>query len=94
MTEILNECDLHQDEDDTFKRSVVRCILAKRLLAMQFPDAHITPSNSRTDFITELGVDIAWSQLVNECASIIESGNCSKYSVQKGGLNVLIEPKE
>ena len=94
MSETFNECGLHPIEDELFKRSVLRALIARQITNV-FPINPIIDEASqlRPEFIVALGGDEARSILINECAKRIAGDTCSLYTLQANGRNISVEPR-
>lgn len=87
MSEILPNCEAHPVSDPIFKRAVLRTLVARQVLRVSSrPTAALASTR-----ISELsGSDTGLSDLVNDCADIIESGDCRLYEFERSGVNVNI----
>lgn len=92
MPEQLNPCDAHPTEEEAFKRSVLRASIAKNACRFILPgsDQAELPST----LIAALGVDVARSAIVNECADRIASGECTRYQLSQTSEAIVISPRE
>lgn len=93
MSEKLSECVVHPVEEDGFKRSVLRTVLVRRLLATSgIGQQELGPEVNET-FLSALGVDRERSLQVNDCASRIIAGECTEYELSANGRAVEITKK-
>ncbi len=92
MPEQPNPCETHPIEEEDFKRSVLRASIAKNACRFILPgsDQAELPST----LIAALGVDVARSAIVNECADRIASGECTRYQLSSTGEGICISPIE
>ncbi len=93
MSEILNECDVHPNEDRTFRSSVLKTLMARQILSRLLPVKVLNPGDASLEFITAKGIDVVWSELANDCATRIAEGTCHKYTLQVKNLSVRVEPR-
>ena len=93
MSDIFNECNVHPHEEASFKSAVLRTLIARHTLASLSPDTTLADITAPMQLITALGVDVAGSELVNDCAGRIADGSCRKFTVQTHGHAVIVESR-